>query len=46
MAAFLNTERKELFKEWGLLSETAGRRDAGIDRDKMGRFSGGVIKTK
>jgi len=33
MAAFLKLERKEHFKEWGLLSETEGRRDAGMDRD-------------
>ena len=46
MAAFLKLERKEHFKEWGLLSETEGRRDAGMDRDTMGRFSGGVITTK
>jgi len=46
MAAFLKLERKEYFKEWGLLSETEGRRDAGMDRDTMGRFSGSVITTK
>ena len=46
MAAFLKLERKEHFKEWGLLSETEGRRDAGMDRDTMGRFSGSVITTK
>jgi len=39
-------KEEKLFEEWGLILETEGRRDAGMDRDTMGRFSGSVITTK
>ena len=40
MAVFLKAERKELFNEWGLAGRES-RRDAGLERDRLGRFLGG-----
>ena len=40
MAVFLKAERKELFKEWGLAGGES-RRDAGLERDRLGQFLGG-----
>ena len=42
MAVFLKAERKELCKEWGLAGGES-RRDAGLERDTLGRFGGRLV---